>query len=214
MRDTGIGISPEGQRNLFQRFSQIDPDKGGTGLGLLICKQLVELMGGDIGVRSKPGQGSEFWFDIPAPVEDLRHMGGLPEIRAPGRILVVDDQDSVRELLVNLLGAAGHDVATAHDGAAALKACAAQGYDLIFMDLNMPVMDGFAAARSLRGSAGPNAETPILGLTASGHEDRRDACRAAGMNDMLTKPLSPSSLALAVARWMHESPGGKLRRAG
>ncbi len=211
VRDTGIGIAPEAQRHLFQRFSQIDPDRGGTGLGLLICKQLVERMGGEIGLRSRVGEGSEFWFEIPAAVNEPG--AALPKARAVGHILVVDDQAAVRELLVNLLNAAGHDVATAADGRAALDACAAQPYDLIFMDLNMPGMDGLSAAQALRASRGPNAATPVLGLTAAGSEDRRRACLNAGMNDMLTKPVGPSSLALAVARWMHETPRGQ-RRAG
>jgi PAS domain S-box-containing protein len=204
IRDTGVGISEDGQRHLFKRFSQVDrtveSNAGGTGLGLLICKQLVELMGGHIGVTSKLGEGSEFSFDIPvrsATDDDV----GDEKPRLTGHILVVDDQEAIRDLMTGLLAPDGHSVDTARDGAEAIRACLETPYDLIFMDLNMPVMDGFLAAKGIRATCAPNMTTPIVALTAGG-TSRRQACLTAGMNDFLTKPVNPTTLAACVANWL------------
>lgn len=208
VRDTGPGISEAGQTALFQRFSQVDrathDGSGGTGLGLSICRQLVELMHGSIGVNSALGKGAEFWFEIPLP-DTVSAAGGSPE-HVPGRLLVVDDQDAVADLLVTLLQRHGHVVDVAHNGYDAVEACRRSIYDLVLMDINMPVMDGFAASRAIRDSSPLNRDVPILALTAAGGTARQQACLAAGMNALLLKPVNPATLSDAVALWLSSAP--------
>ncbi len=206
VRDTGVGISAAGQARLFQRFSQVDHNRDGTGLGLMICKQLVELMGGDIGVTSEEGKGSEFWFDIPVTRSALAIDSEAEAIAvAPSRLLVVDDQDAVRDLLNNLMTRQGHRVTLAGNGAEAVAACDKAAFDLIFMDINMPVMDGITAARALRDGDGPNCSTPIIAMTAADSADRYRACLNNGMNDLLPKPLDPTALNRMLADWLGAS---------
>ncbi|ESQ73495.1 PAS domain S-box protein [Asticcacaulis sp. AC402] len=204
--DTGPGISPDGHKRLFQRFSQVDHTIGGTGLGLMISKQLVELMGGRIGVESSPGNGSMFWFDIPVQVCEADIDDGFGHVAAEetGYILVAEDHTGNRDLIVTLMRSRGYSVDTALNGAEALQACLERRYDLILMDVNMPIMDGLVATRGIRASCELNARTPIIGVSAGG-ESRRQVCLAAGMNAMVEKPVRPAVLAGAVSAWLSPS---------
>ncbi|EGF91638.1 mmoS [Asticcacaulis biprosthecium C19] len=206
--DTGPGISPEGHKRLFKRFSQVDHTTNGTGLGLMICKQLVELMGGRIGVESSPGNGSMFWFDIPVQVCDGEDAdeAGTEVATGTGYILMADDHAGNRDLILSLMRARGYYVDAVADGGEALQACLERRYDLILMDVNMPVMDGLVATQGIRASSELNARTPIIGVSAGG-ESRRRICLGAGMNDMVEKPIRPGVLTATVAEWLAHSQG-------
>ena len=213
--DTGIGIAAEGQVRLFQRFSQADPSirraYGGTGLGLAIARQLVALMdGGEIGFDSQEGRGSTFWFTLPLPLP--RSADGEPAsgparaawqpAPASGRVLVVEDLAINRELLQAVLTQAGHRVDIAGDGAEAVAAVQAAAYDVVLMDVQMPVLDGVAATARIRALPGPQRDVPIVALTATVLPDRVARFRAAGMNDHVGKPFGKQELLDAVARWL------------
>ncbi|WP_425339777.1 ATP-binding protein, partial [Methylobacterium platani] len=159
--DTGIGIAPEQHGRLFQRFSQVDGSirrqYGGSGLGLAICKGLVELMGGAIGVDSRPGAGSTFWFRVrlpacPAPAAEEAE--GRPAPVRPARLLLVEDVPINQDLARAVLEADGHGVDVAGDGAAAIEAVRARPYDLVLMDVQMPGMDGITATKMIRAMPG------------------------------------------------------------
>jgi PAS domain S-box-containing protein len=212
VNDTGEGVPAERRDRLFQRFSQVDGSisrvHGGTGLGLAISKNLVDLMGGEIGVETNAGQGSTFWFTLRAPIVD-RPMLDLPvpdepEASYEGRpchILVVDDVSANRELIRAMLGAFGHTFEEADNGADAVAAAMRTSFDLILMDLQMPGMDGFSAAQAIRASAEPNRRTPILAVSANVLTEHLDACRRAGIDDHIAKPIQPVDLLLKVAQW-------------
>jgi PAS domain S-box-containing protein len=214
--DTGEGIPAERRDRLFQRFSQVDGSvsriHGGTGLGLAICKSLVELMGGQIGVNSEEGRGSTFWFTIAAPAVAAAAptVGDAPELtlevdEAGGaRILVVDDLAVNRELVRAMLGPFGHDFEEAANGAEAVQAALRTGFDLILMDLQMPGMDGFEAARAIRATAPLNRTTPIIALSANVLPAHVIACHEAGMDDHLGKPIALTALVTKVAMWAGE----------
>jgi PAS domain S-box-containing protein len=210
--DTGEGIPADRRNRLFQRFSQADEsisrNHGGTGLGLAICKSLVELMGGTIGVESDEGRGSTFWFTITAPavaqsdiapVEDARPAFDL-DLKA-ARILVVDDVEVNRELVRAMLAPFGYSFQDASNGAEAVQAALHAPFDLILMDLQMPGMDGIAAARTIRATSVVNRDTPIVALSANVLPNHLEACWAAGMNDHIAKPIVPMALLTKVAQW-------------
>ena len=209
--DTGVGVAPEKLDKLFKRFSQVDGSVsrryGGTGLGLSICKSLVELMGGEIEVSSAVGKGSTFAFWIaaqPGEESDLGVDASAPtalDPDRPSRILVVDDLDVNRELIRAILEAAGQTVEEAAGGAEALAAATDRAFDLILMDLQMPGMDGFAAARAIRQQSTLNRQSPIVALSANVLPEHVRASAAAGMNDHIGKPIMPAVLLGAVARW-------------
>ena len=209
VRDTGIGISPEQQKLLFRKFSQIDASNvrkyGGTGLGLAISQRLVGLMGGAIEVSSSLGSGSEFSFEISLP----EHADAPPQAETVRpdtdactcRILVVEDVEANRELVVSVLSAAGHETEAVADGVEAVEKAERGGFDLILMDIQMPRMDGIAAARAIRQLPGAMAEVPIVAMTANVLPSQVAAIREAGMNDHVGKPFEIQALERTVARW-------------
>lgn len=212
--DQGIGIAPEKIGALFKRFTQADTTVtrtfGGTGLGLAISRELIELMGGEIGVSSELGQGSNFWFRVDMPRGELliaheKAAGGRAMF--PGRkVLVVDDVALNRDLCEVLLRQHGCDPHLVSDGEAAVAAVKSDAYDLVLMDVHMPGMDGLAATEAIR-EAG-FATLPILALTASGAPEQVQACLDAVMDGHLLKPLSGQDLEQALARAFEATPRG------
>ena len=220
--DTGSGIPEEAQARLFQNFTQADRSIarrfGGSGLGLAICKQLAQAMGGAIGVVSEVGKGSTFWFTIAlteaSPPEQDRAEGAPVRTPADGerraRVLVADDIEMNRMIVGGYLKLAGHTVCFAPNGAEAVEAVRASDFDLVLMDMEMPVMDGIAATKSIRALGDPVGDIPIIALTANAMAEEVARCRAAGMNDHLSKPIDRAKLLTAIQRW---SRGDAVRQA-
>ena len=214
--DTGIGIPQDKLGLLFDRFAQVDSSKtrpfAGTGLGLAISKQLVELMGGAIGVTSTPGAGSTFWFEVPLPETTAPATGQRSPVPItgregrPARVLLAEDLQTNQILVTAILTRAGHQVDVAENGALAVEAVQRADYDLVLMDVQMPVMDGLEATRKIRSLEGKVANIPIVALTASVLEQDVEACRTAGMDDFVAKPIDADALLGAVARWVSPKP--------
>jgi CheY-like chemotaxis protein len=211
VHDTGIGIEEAVLGRLFSRFSQADSSTtrhyGGSGLGLAICKGLVERMGGRIGVDSRIGSGSCFWFEVPAVRVADQGAGPAPEAAAQalsGRVLLVDDHPMNLRLGETLLGMLGCEVDLASSGEEAVQAASAQIYDAILMDVHMPRMDGLAATRAIRALAGPAGQAPIIAMSADVLPQSVERCRAAGMVDHLAKPVQLRALHQTLSRWMIE----------
>jgi PAS domain S-box-containing protein len=208
--DTGVGI-PEGQvAQLFDRFTQADASVsrrfGGTGLGLAICKRLVELMGGQIGLTSVEGQGSTFWFELALPIAEALAPTSKAEAAAPLerpiRLLLVEDVPVNRELVRTVLAPFDIEIDTAEDGVQAIEAFRQRDYDLVLMDVQMPVMDGLTATRRIRAlPMAAAAATPIVAMTANVLPDQIARCAEAGMDDHLGKPMQPAALLNAIAHW-------------
>jgi signal transduction histidine kinase/CheY-like chemotaxis protein len=242
VQDSGVGISEAALSKLFTSFVQADTSTsrqfGGTGLGLVICKKLVEGMHGRIGVQSKLGEGSLFWFELPLARVDQRsnsserflsgvndalpHEGKLKSmVTVPGvleadaaelpsdaprdatltaAILLVEDHPINQKLATVLLKRLGYTVDLATDGAQGVAAAQNRHYNLILMDVQMPIMNGFEATKQIRTGDGPNKATPIVALTANAMQSDKEACFEAGMNDFLTKPFNKEALMEIVAR--------------
>jgi PAS domain S-box-containing protein len=207
VRDTGIGIASERLNDLFTPFVQADSSTarrfGGSGLGLAICKRLVEAMGGLIGVESRPGTGSTFWFELPFELGSpaaLAERSALDRTKVPPlRILVVDDVAVNRDMLAEMLRRQGHDILLAEDGARALEIAGRERLDVVLMDVQMPVMDGMEATRRIRKLPGAAAKVPIMALTANVMPAERSRYIASGMNLCLTKPVVWPDLFAALA---------------
>jgi PAS domain S-box-containing protein len=202
--DTGVGISRDARAKLFQKFSQADASTtrryGGTGLGLAISRQLVEALGGEIGVESQPGLGSRFWFALPlqrteAPLQaDEQAPAGREARSSRVRILAAEDNETNQLVLKALLSQADVQVAFADNGAEALEAARENDFDLVLMDVQMPVMDGMTAARAIRALAGPRSTVPIVAVTADAMPEQVAMCLNAGMDAHISKPLRPEAL--------------------
>ena len=208
--DTGVGIAPEIQSRLFHPFEQGDSRlarrKGGTGLGLAICKRIVDLMEGRMGVESKLGHGSTFWFELEftvAPVEEAATApSSLPRLPAQRklRILVAEDTPANQVVARAMLEKMGHRVQVVGDGDEAVVAARAGTFDLVLMDVQMPTVDGYQAAASIRKLDGPAGQVPIVALTAFAQPTDRARAIAAGMTDYLSKPIRAAELAASIER--------------
>ncbi|MCC6581451.1 MAG: response regulator [Phycisphaeraceae bacterium] len=216
VRDTGIGVPTEKQQAIFERFTQADVSTtrqyGGTGLGLAIVRQLVQLLGGEVGLESVPGQGSTFWFTLPAePAPEAQAQAAAPSVACSipprqGIILVAEDYPTNQEIVRLILEEAGHHVTIVSNGQEAVAACERRTFDLILMDLHMPVMDGQTAAGHIRQGATPNVAVPILALTASADAETRAACPRFGISGVLTKPIRREPLLAALQQWLAHAP--------
>ena len=214
--DSGIGIPADRRDRLFKSFSQVDPSTtrkfGGTGLGLAVCKQLVELQGGTIGVESEAGRGSKFQFTIRlrrAQAESTTALAGRQSSRAAsqalnhlapqvasaaGRRILIAEDNEVNQLVASaILTRVGFECDIVANGRLAVEAVRHSAYDLVLMDCQMPDMDGFAATRAIRDyerqSSGRPPHLPIVALTASAIKGDREQCLAAGMDAYVTKPI-------------------------
>ncbi len=219
--DRGIGISEEHQKRLFQRFEQADAATarkyGGSGLGLSICKQLVELMGGEIGVDSTLDEGSEFWFTVPLvpSAEEMRSEYlttpvPLPAQGNPLNILLAEDNAINQALISALLERAGHTVEIVDDGQKAVDAALSGNFDLLLMDVRMPVLEGPEATRLIRASGLPNANIPIIAITADAMKENVQGFLDAGMNAVETKPVNLPKLLRTINTVMASVAGNNM----
>jgi two-component system sensor histidine kinase/response regulator len=213
VEDTGPGIPADQKDRLFTRFGQVDDSTtrrhGGAGLGLAISRQLVEMLGGEIGFSIETGAGSRFWFDLPlglpvgtASPEELPVADNQVSRLGCGlRVLVADDNQINRRVVTRLLEQAGCAVDIAPNGQDAVRLVRAGRYDAVLMDIYMPDMDGYQATAAIRALPGDAALTPVIALTASVMPEDRKKCQDAGMDDYVAKPVSLKALIDALNRF-------------
>ncbi len=232
VRDTGVGFDAAAGETLFRRFSQADSTItrrfGGTGLGLSICQSLVEIMGGDITARSAAGEGSSFVVSLPLSrtrplalydaandAEQARAAEPLPAIlatqtpapRSALRVLLAEDHPVNQRVVQAILSGGGMEIVTVDDGAQAVAACAAEAFDVILMDMQMPVMDGLAATRAIRLAEGAGGRrTPVIMLSANAMAEHRLQAAEAGADLHLAKPVTPAALLAAIGGVVHSQP--------
>ena len=202
VRDSGIGIHQDKIRTIFDSFTQATSDTtrkfGGTGLGLTICKRLIELQGGSIQVKSKEGIGSNFGFTVPYQKTEQQTLPSVSETEdyqlSNVRVLLVEDNPANRMVACSFLGKMGVQTTVAENGVEALKSVQAEPFDIVLMDLQMPQMDGYEATQAIRQLGGKYEKLPIIALTADVVSDVKERAAEAGMNDYLSKPFNPSVL--------------------
>lgn len=207
--DTGIGIPQTLQDRVFDDFvtgdSSYNRETGGTGLGLGIAKRFVAALGGTLELQSEEGRGSTFTVRLPIEQveasEEHSELGQLNHSVGWSKVLLVEDNEINRQVAREMISAEGRTVTEAHDGAEAVEIAGAEKFDLILMDISMPVMDGRAATRAIRAGDGASAQTPIVALTANAMREEQEAFLADGMNDVLTKPLSRDALRKVLGRY-------------
>jgi PAS domain S-box-containing protein len=207
VRDTGVGLDPAQIDQMFDRFTQADGSVsrryGGTGLGLAISRRLIEMMGGEIGATSDGRTGSTFWFRVPLGVASgPAGVTPLEDQLAPDRrlrVLLAEDNAANRALIAALTAPLDLQLDLVENGQEAVEAVRDGVYDLVLMDMQMPVMDGPSAARAIRALASPAARTPIVALTANVLPEQIEQCRAAGMQGHVAKPIDPRALFAAIA---------------
>ena len=213
VKDTGIGMTEEQQKRLFQEFEQADSSTtrlyGGTGLGLSISKRLSELMDGTLTVESKLNEGSEFILTIPVEIDELEStlknidleesQAVMP--KAGSKILLAEDNFLSQKLAHRILTNMGMQVTVANNGKVAVDLVKSKPFDLVILDIQMPIMDGIEAAKQIRAF---NKETPILAMTANAFVEDKALCLQAGMNDYISKPIDPKSLSRALSNWIPE----------
>jgi CheY-like chemotaxis protein/nitrogen-specific signal transduction histidine kinase/HPt (histidine-containing phosphotransfer) domain-containing protein len=232
VQDSGVGIAGESIGKLFQPFSQVDSSTtrryGGSGLGLSICAKLIKLMAGDLGVHSDYGHGSTFWFSLPLaivkpscamevapadgkPADHLAIFGEIAADAPPGahkaiRLLFVDDEETNRIVMAETFRHAGVEIVLAENGQEAIELCRSNRFNLIFMDCQMPVKDGFAATRTILEEAERNQRKPppIIALTADATASAKKRCQEVGMVDYLIKPLDFKKLQAVLSSWLPE----------
>ena len=219
--DTGAGISAQDQQRLFEEFwsGQQPATMTGTGLGLTISRQLVEVLGGNINLHSQTGDGSSFWFDIPLAgisAEELaaeqtrraarrQRDSQTPQAAFSGRILIAEDNPANQMIAQSLLARLGLSSDVVANGLEAVEALRSRPYDLVLMDIGMPEMDGIEATRAIRGLQGPAASTPIIALTAHVMSGEREDVMSQGLDDYLAKPVDRAELSQCLARWLPDT---------
>ncbi len=224
VRDTGVGIDPAQAEQLFTAFTQADPSTyrkyGGTGLGLTICKTLVNLMGGKIWVESKVGEGSSFYFTLmvmetrqepvvttPAVKEDKQtahSKDGKPRqlsVEFPMKILLAEDNDINRLLAGKLFERLGYTIHAVANGKEAFDALKLEAFDIVFMDVQMPEWDGLEATKQIREAQLPGGQPVIISMTAFAGQDDKEACRDAGMDDYISKPITLDDIESMLRKW-------------
>ncbi|MCG3193223.1 MAG: Sensor histidine kinase RcsC [Thermoanaerobaculia bacterium] len=208
--DTGIGIADERQKVIFDTFTQADGSMtrryGGTGLGLAICRELVSLMGGELGVESVAGKGSTFWFSLPLEISEEEHpspetrgaepkTGRIsPEGRRLARILLAEDNPVNQRVALRILEKAGHSVRAVSNGFEVLAALRDEDFDVVLMDIQMPGLDGLETTRHIRAAEVSGRRTPVIAMTAHALQGDRERCLSAGMDDYIAKPIQPMTL--------------------
>ena len=219
--DSGAGISAQDQQRLFEEFwsGQQPATMTGTGLGLTISRQLVEVLGGNINLHSQSGDGSSFWFDIPLAEISAAELADEQARRAAsrqqdsqllqatfsGRVLIAEDNPANQMIAQSLLERLGLSSDVAANGLEAVDALRSRPYDLVLMDIGMPEMDGIEATRAIRALQGPAARTPIIALTAHVMDGEREEVLSQGLDDYLAKPVDRTELNRCLARWLPDT---------